>query len=75
MPQGGSISDETADYIVQLDDGTDFALPRLKVKRHWGETGCLQRKKWVTSGLLDKITFKFLINEKVVTDTKLLMEA
>lgn len=34
MPQGGSISDETADYIVQLDDGTDFALPRLKVKRH-----------------------------------------
>ena len=34
MPQGGSISDETADYIVQLGDGTDFALPRLKVKRH-----------------------------------------
>jgi len=42
MPQGGSISDETADYIVQLDGGTDFAVPRLKETLR---TGGLQRKK------------------------------
>lgn len=72
MPQGGSISDETADYIVQLDGGTDFAVPRLKETLR---TGCLQRKKRSRFRFLDEITFKLLINEKVVTDTKPLMEA